>query len=284
MLHFLSKSLEERLKGYTLSHLPKERVERLYAAAPDPGEFGVDPFGFRLDFTLAGIGVFVWMYKHYFRCDSQGTEHIPDEPCLVIANHSGQLPFDGAMIAASILLNARTPRIVRSMGERWISMLPLISPAMTRGGVVTGTPENCLRLLSRGESVMVFPEGARGISKLIWQRYQLQEFGLGFARLALRAKVPIVPVAVVGAEEQAPALVNLKPLAALLGFPALPLVPQILPLPLPVKYRLYFDEPVRLDGNPDDEDEVIAKHVGRIKGAIQKMIHRGLSERRGIFA
>ncbi|HEX4459740.1 MAG TPA: glycerol acyltransferase, partial [Polyangia bacterium] len=124
-----------------------------------------------------------------------------------------------------------------------------------------------------------------GISKPFTQRYQLQEFGLGFMRLALETKTPIVPVAVIGAEEQAPA-VNMKSLARLLGmpsFPVMPLPPFVPILPYPTKYRLYFGEEQRFDGDADDDDEVIAEKVLHVRNQIQSMIRFGLKERRHIF-
>ncbi|MGE3768074.1 MAG: 1-acyl-sn-glycerol-3-phosphate acyltransferase, partial [Kofleriaceae bacterium] len=135
------------------------------------------------------------------------------------------------------------------------------------------------------EAVLVFPEGARGISKDFSKRYQLAEFGKGFMRLALEMQAPIVPVAVIGAEEQAPAL-NVKPLARLLRVPAFPIVPYppFVPIvPLPVKYRVYFGEPMMFAGDPDDDDEVLDEKVLQVKTTIQSMIHVGLRERAHVF-
>jgi len=130
---------------------------------------------------------------------------------------------------------------------------------------------------------MVFPEGTRGLNKTFEKRYQLQEFGLGFMRLALETRTPIVPVAVIGAEEQAPALLDFKAGAKALGFPALPITPTLLPLPLPVKYHLHFGEPMRFVGNPDDEDSELERRVREVKTQIQTMMDRGLLERGGLF-
>jgi 1-acyl-sn-glycerol-3-phosphate acyltransferase len=169
------------------------------------------------------------------------------------------------------------------MVEKWVPALPYVSTFMARVGQIVGTPENCRRLLESEEAILVFPEGVRGISKLWPQRYQLQEFGLGFMRLALETRTPIVPIAVVGAEEQAPALVDLKPVAKLLGFPAFPVTPTGLPIPLPTKYRIYYGDPLRFTGRPDDEDSELDKKVRTVKAAIQSMLHQGLKERRGVF-
>jgi 1-acyl-sn-glycerol-3-phosphate acyltransferase len=137
--------------------------------------------------------------------------------------------------------------------------------------------------LEAEEAILVFPEGVRGLGKLWPQRYQLQEFGLGFLRLALETRSPIVPVAVIGAEEQSPALVNLKPIANSLRMPYLNVTLTGLPLPLPAKYRIYFGDPLRFHGQADDEDAELDKKVAMVRDTIQQMIHRGLAERKHVF-
>jgi len=171
------------------------------------------------------------------------------------------------------------------MVEYFVPTVPFASYLLARWGHIIGTPENCRRLLAADEAVLVFPEGARGISKNFSKRYQLVEFGKGFMRLALEMRAPIVPIAVIGAEEQAPAI-NVKPLARLVGAPSFPVVPYppFFPLvPLPVKYRLYFGEPMRMTGDPDDDDDVLAEKARIIKSRIQSMIHVGLREREHVF-
>ena len=154
-------------------------------------------------------------------------------------------------------------------------------------GQVVGVPENATRLLAQGEALLVFPEGARGISKTFDQRYKLTEFGLGFMRLAIETDTPIVPVAVVGGEEQYISVANIDGLAKLLARPAFPIIPQLfLPggqLPLPTKYRLWFGEPMRFAGDPDDDDAVIEEKVWLVKQTVQSMLNRGLKERKHIF-
>ena len=171
------------------------------------------------------------------------------------------------------------------MVEFFVPTVPFASYLFARWGQITGTPENCRRLLAADEAVLVFPEGARGISKPFSKRYQLAEFGTGFMRLALESGAPIVPVAVIGAEEQAPAI-NLKPLARLMRVPAFPIVPYppfVAALPLPVKYRLYFGEPMQFTGDPDDDDDVLADKVKTVRNRIQSMIHVGLRGRKHVF-
>jgi 1-acyl-sn-glycerol-3-phosphate acyltransferase len=173
--------------------------------------------------------------------------------------------------------------VARALLDTWVPTLPFVSTFMARCGQIVGTPENCRRLLAAEEALLVFPEGTRGLNKLWAERYRLKDFGLGFMRLALENGAPIVPVGVVGAEEQAPALFDLKPLARLLAFPAFPITPTVLPFPLPSRYRLWFGEPMRFEGSPDDEDAALEEKVDRVKAAVTALLARGLEERPHVF-
>ncbi|MFN0062137.1 MAG: lysophospholipid acyltransferase family protein [Myxococcaceae bacterium] len=275
--------LKDRLRRWTRSLAGEEGWSRLAALPRPKSEFGVDPFGLDLDWALSAAAPLIWLYRHYFRVEVHDIAQVPAGRVLLVGNHGGQLPLDGAMIAVSMLLEADPPRIVRSMVEKWVPSLPYVSTFMSRAGQIVGTPENCRRLLQSGESILIFPEGIRGMSKLWSQRYQLQDFGLGFMRLALETDTPIVPVAVIGSEEQAPAFANLRPLAKLIGFPAFPLTPWGLPLPLPTKYRLHFGKPMRFSGNADDEDGELDKKVGEVKSALAALIAQGLEARSHVF-
>ena len=249
-------------------------------------EFGFDEFGLSQDSLRTAARLARWLYRNYFRAEAFGIQNIPATGrVLFVSNHSGQLPFDGLVIGAATFLEPPQPRLVRSMVEYFVPSVPFASYLFARWGQITGTPENCRRLLSAEEAVLVFPEGARGISKPFSKRYQLAEFGKGFMRLALEMQAPIIPVAVIGAEEQAPA-VNVKPLARLLRTPAFPIVPYppFVPLiPLPVKYRVYFGEPMTFTGDPDDDEEVLDEKVKQVRNRIQSMIHVGLRERQNVF-
>lgn len=283
MLERVTDRLKKQLKDWTLKMAGEGAEEQVKAIARPENEYGVDPFGFNLDYALSAIAPFLWLYRHYHRVQTFGLSNVPKGRVLLVSNHSGQLPMDGAMIGVAMLMEADPPRAIRSMVEKWMPTLPYISTFMSRVGQIVGTPENCRRLLNEDEAILVFPEGARGLSKLWPQRYKLQEFGLGFMRLALETNTPIVPVAVVGAEEQAPAFFNVKPVAKLLGFPAFPITPTLLPLPLPSRYRIYFGEPLRFTGRADDEDAELDKKVHTVKAAIQSMLDQGLKERESAY-
>lgn len=249
-------------------------------------EFGFDEFGMSRASLRTAATLARWLYRNYFRTVAHGVEHIPASGrAIFVANHSGQLPFDGVVIGCATFLEPPQPRLVRSMVEYFVPSVPFASYLFSRWGQITGTPENCRRLLAAEEAVLVFPEGARGISKPFSKRYQLAEFGKGFMRLALEMQAPVVPVAVIGAEEQAPA-VNIKPLARLLRTPSFPIVPYppFVPLvPLPVKYRVYFGEPMMFTGDPDDDEDVLDEKAKTVKNRIQSMIHLGLREREHVF-
>jgi 1-acyl-sn-glycerol-3-phosphate acyltransferase len=282
----VGEGLLEQLRDRLLSLVDPQIMGRIDALPRhNLNEFGVDPFGFDPEAVKLVAPLLMFLKKHWFRCEVHGIDNIPGEGrFLLIGNHSGQLPFDAAMVGTTVLADAPRPRLVRSMVERWSAELPFFSSLFARTGQVVGDPLTCTRLLQAEEAVMVFPEGARGINKLFAQRYQLSSFGHGFMRLAMETSSPIVPVAVIGAEEQAPAVADIQPLARLLGFPAMPVIfPQVLPLPLPVKYRIWFGEPMQFPGSADEDDDVVAGHVKKVKHTIQRMIKNGLDKRRSVF-
>ena len=255
------------------------------------GGYELDAFG--MDYELVEMlrPMMRFMFERYWRVEMTGLEHIPEfGRGLIVANHSGVLPWDGAMLACSLLLEGEPPRIVRGMGEYYLPTLPFFNIFMHRCGSVVGTPGNCARLLEQEEAIMVFPEGQRGFVKTFAHRYELQEFGLGFLRLALQTETPIVPVGIVGAEEQSPGLANLRRLGRLVGAPAFP-VTLTFPwlglagfLPLPVKFRIHFGAPLRFEGDPDDEDAAIAPRVERVKQAIRELVAEARAQRRSWFA
>ncbi|NOZ00863.1 MAG: acyltransferase family protein, partial [Deltaproteobacteria bacterium] len=217
-----------------------ERIDRL--PRDNLNEFGYDPFGFSPEYLRKVVPFVLPFYTSYFRTEVHGIDKVPDGRVILVANHSGQIPVDGLILGASMIVDAPSPRMMRSMVEKWVPTLPFVSFFLARTGQVVGTPDNCVRLLERNECIAVFPEGVRGISKTFSNRYKLTEFGHGFMRLALQTRSPIVPVAVIGGEEQAPSFHNSRTLAMLFGAPSFPITPTL--FPLPVRYRLHFGEPM----------------------------------------
>jgi 1-acyl-sn-glycerol-3-phosphate acyltransferase len=277
-------ALKERLRALTFELGGPGTRERLEKLTPPRNEYGVDPYGYDADYAVAALAPFLWLYRKYFRVEVHGIENVPAEGrVLLVGNHSGQLPFDAAMVGLSLLVELDPPRSPRALVEKWVATLPFVSSFYARLGQVVGTPENCRRLLSADEALLVFPEGVRGLNKPWSQRYRLQEFGQGFMRLALETDSPIVPIGVVGAEEQAPALADLKFLARLMAMPALPVTPTPLALPLPTRYRIHFGKPMRFHGSADDEDAVLEAKVGEVKAALQRLLDDGRRARKHIF-
>jgi 1-acyl-sn-glycerol-3-phosphate acyltransferase len=282
-----AEALEGAVDDFTVRLLGRDFEDRLRRAPMPLAEGGVDPFGLDPSWAKYAVGVAAFFHRFYFRTDVFGIENVPQGRVLLVANHSGQFPIDGMLIGASMFLDAEPPRIIRSMVEKWTQTLPFVSMFFSRVGQVVGVPENARRLLELGEVILAFPEGVRGISKGFADRYRLADFGLGFMRLALETDTPVVPVAVIGAEEQYISLGDVRPVAKALGIPSFPFLPQFLvpggQLPLPTKYRIYFGEPMRFEGDPDDDDAVIEEKVARVRGTVQSMLNRGLKERKSIF-
>ncbi len=269
------------------SLLGEEFSERLRRVPVNLGTAGVDPFGLDPRWAKYALAATAVLHRQYFRTEVHGAEHVPKGRVLLVANHSGQIPIDGALIGAAMFMDVEPPRFIRAMVEKWTQTLPFVSLLFSRLGQVVGVPENAKRLLEQGEALLVFPEGARGISKTIDKRYQLVDFGLGFMRLAIETNTPVVPIAVIGGEEQYISVANLERVARLFRMPAFPLMPQLLlpggQLPLPTKYRLYFGEPMQFAGDPDDDDAVIEEKVWLVRATVQSMVNRGVKARKHVF-
>lgn len=251
-------------------------------------EFGFDAWGFSPEEAKFYYSLGRTLYD-YFRPEIHGIENLPKGRVLIVPNHSGQIAYDGMVISVACLLQATPPRLLRAMAERWVPTLPFVNEMFARAGVVLGDPINCRNLLEDDQSILVFPEGVKGIGKTYWDRYRLQPFGRGFMRLALQTRAPIVPVAVIGAEESILNVYNWKGLAKLLGLPnapihpLLPLLGPLAYLPLPTKFRIYFGKPMHFDGPFDDEDTVIQGKVEQVRDQIQHMLNEGLALRRSVF-
>ena len=276
-----------RVDDWMSSLLDEEFNARLARVPVRLGSAGVDPFGLDPEWTKYTLAAVAALHRKYFRTEVFGAANVPPGRVLLVANHSGQLPIDGAIVGATLFMDVEPPRFMRAMVEKWTQTLPFVAAYFPRVGQVVGVPENAERLLEQDEALLVFPEGVRGISKPFSRRYQLEEFGLGFMRLAMATNTPIVPVAIIGAEEQYVSLGNLETLARVLRMPSLPLIPQMLipggQLPLPTRYRVYFGEPMRFTGDPDDDDIVVGDKAAVVRSAIQSMLSRGLRERKSVF-
>lgn len=254
----------------------------------------VDEFGFDPIYEEKARAVLDFLYAKYFRVEATGIERVPARGrCLLIANHSGTLPLDGVMLKTAIKLEHPEPRDLRWLTEDFIAHMPFLGSTMNRLGAVRACQENAERLLVKEELVAVFPEGVKGISKLFSERYRLQRFGRGgFIKLCLRTKTPIVPVAIVGAEETNPLLFRVEYLAKALGLPYVPVTPTFPALgplgliPAPTKWQIHFGEPIDFSGHGRDaaDDEiVVGKLAERVRATIQGMLDRAIGTRKSVF-
>jgi 1-acyl-sn-glycerol-3-phosphate acyltransferase len=268
--------------------LTPEEIAQIERIQIDDLGFCYDKFGTNRETIFNTYAVCKVFYEKYFRVESFGLENLPKTGRAILAsNHSGTLPLDGMMLAIDIFKNLEPPRLMRAVVDRFAAALPFVGTFLSRCGQVIGTRRNFQELLEHEEMVVVFPEGAKALGKTYQQRYKLYPFNMGFVELALTYKAPIIPVAVVGAEEQMPVMTNLMPLANALGFPYVPVTPTILPIPFPSRYHIYYGEPLYYH-NQFSEDTVqnpdMVRELARdVQERVQRMIDIGLAERKGVF-
>jgi len=224
-----------------------------------------------------------FLYERYWRVSVQGADQIPSGGAILVANHSGALPYDGPVASLAILRERPDLREPRWLVEDQVFHAPVLGTLFNRLGAVRACPENALRLLDEQRPVIVFPEGYQGLSKPFAQRYQLKRFGRGgFVKLALRTGAPIIPVAIVGSEETSPLLGRIP--ASFLGVPYVPLTS---PMPLPARWTLRFGDPIGVEGlGPDAADDLaeVTRLTERTREAIMGMLQALLRERRSVFA
>lgn len=276
------------------SLLPPGEYERVLSLQINDIGFGYDPFGMEKEAAAIAYAFARYVYKHWFRVESEGHENIPMKGrALITPNHSGVLPIDAVMIGVDMIHKLEKPRAMRAMVDNFMGFLPFLNTFFYRVGQVVGARRNFRDLLENDELVAVFPEGAKGTGKHFSKRYNLIKFNVGFIELALTYKAPIIPTAVIGGEEQSPMLLNVKPLARMLGFPyfpVTPLFPLLGPLgfiPLPTKYYIYYGEPLHFykDYPPETtkDPETIRMLADKVQLIVQDMVNKGLEERPSVF-
>lgn len=271
-----------------LSELIDKNLDRLPSTVIN--EYGYDPWGYSPQWAKPVAMFFALFYRYWFRVELSGIENVPAGRMLLIGNHAGNtFAWDAAMANTAIFLHGNPPRALRGMAEFYLPTIPFFNVFMHRVGAIVGRPENARRLLEAGEALAVFPEGQRGFVKPYSKRYQLQRFGYGFMRLALETSSPILPVAIVGSEEQSPGIATSDALARLVGAPVFPITltfPWLGPLgmiPFPVKFHIRFAPPMHFRGNPDDDDSKMAVKVDKVKKVINRMLQDMLKKRKNVW-
>lgn len=258
-----------------------ENIEHIFNELQEHYPDDNDPWGLRLKSARHYVDLIYPLYRDYFKVRVYGQENVQNKQYMIISNHSGQIAIDGLMIGMAFLLDVRPARIVRPMVERFFTGLPFINKWSSECGAVLGDRENCLNLIEKGESLLIFPEGVKGVAKSTKDFYKVQPFTKGFYRMALSGNVEILPVAVVGAEETFPYVYQAKDVAKKLGLPAAPISANYFPLPSPID--IHIGKPIKIDTSKfseDPSDSELDGVIGEIEDIIQTMINNGLNNRR----
>ncbi len=270
------RSLEHLL----LDPADEKKIESIFVDLRSRYKNYKDPWGFDLDLCERALKRFFPIYRSYFKVRVFGAENIEDHPYIVASNHTGQLPIDGMLITMAFLMESQKPRVLRAMVERFMAQLPFIGDFTARTGSILGDRANCAYLIDHGESILVFPEGVRGISKNTPDFYKLRQFSEGFYRIALQKKTPVLPVCVIGAEEMFPFVMHSKRLAKILRLPALPLTANIFPLPSPIDIHIGKEILIPAHLGEEATDKEVKENVFHIENTIKRMIVSGLKTRR----
>jgi 1-acyl-sn-glycerol-3-phosphate acyltransferase len=260
------------------------------------GDYHIDEFGFDEDLTThVMMPLLRPLHRSYWRVSSHGVEQLPrDAGGLLVANHAGTLPADALITRLDVF--DRTGRHVRELGADLVFRTPVIGEFARKTGATLASGDDADRLLASGELVAVWPEGFKGLGKPWKDRYKLQRFGRGgFVATALRARVPILPTAIVGSEEIYPMLFDLRILARIFGFPYFPFVAQFLALPvlgpfallpLPTKWIIEYGAPIPtdvVDAETADDPMAVFDLTDEVRDTIQEMLYRNLMGRRSVF-
>lgn len=264
--------------------LPGEQRERLARLRYADAGHGFDVFGMHPDWVALGMGMFHQAYERYFRVESFGADNIPAEgPAILAANHAGLMPLDACLLYSDVVRHTDPPRVPRAVIDLFVGLLPFVGTFFSRAGGAPGTRRNFRALLEADQLLMVFPEGDPAIGKPWAERYRLYPFRLGHAELAIRHRVPVVPVAIIGSEEHWPLWLKIEAIRPM----GAPFVPIPLTPPLPVRYRIRYGAPIRLHERwaPEQSDDpaVLREAAALVQAAVQAELDTGLALRPGVF-
>lgn len=264
-----------------------QMLSKLTGMVEGPGP--LDRWGMDERLLASAAPLLDFLLDSWWRVSLRDAERLPTGAAVVVANHGGALPWDALVLRAAL---RRDPvgREIRPLLDARALRPPAVGKLAPRLGAVAATPENALALLADGRMVAVFPEGSIAGEKPWGDRYRLQHFGRGgFAKVALRAAVPIVPCAIVGSEEATPAASRPGWLAEALRLPLLAMAPRlplgpIAFLPLPSRWSLRFGEPVQTAGRGSPADPAaVAALAEEVRSALQRMLDEDVAARRTVF-
>ena len=261
------------------------------AARKGPIPPGAENFGFDNAFFQDVEPLLEFLWSRYFRVELQGAENVPQTgSALLVGNHSGGLPYDGMLLAYGVRKQSTAHRTLRPLVANFAFRSAMMGALVSRFGGVRASMQNALALVQAGELVGVFPEGLRGVGKLYRERYRLTRFGRGgFVRLAKQAGIPILPVAIVGAEEIHPIIKKSTRLAKPFGLPYIPITPTF-PflgpfglLPLPTKWVIRIGPPMPPPDLDTDDPESLLVAAEAVRAKVDSMIADLLAHRHSIF-
>jgi 1-acyl-sn-glycerol-3-phosphate acyltransferase len=276
----------------SLVHLPRVTPEP--EPLEDPRLSDVDEWGRSEHMRELARRLYEPLYQSWFRAEWEGLEKIPTTGgALLVSNHAGAIPSDAPVIMHGIETELSRP--VYGLADHMFKAIPVVGTMWSRVGGVAAHPENAYRLLRHQDQlVLVFPEGTKGTGKVYSERYKLRRFGRGgFVEIAMRAGVPVIPIAVVGSEEAMPILAKVPSLAKLIGVPYVPITANMLlmgPLgtlvPFPAKMRLRVLDPVTFDVPPDQDrysKSRIMDEAEAIRVQMQETLYDMLRARRSVW-
>lgn len=253
-----------------------------------------DEFGFNLETFAFWEHIFRFMNEDYFKCKFHGLDNLPAEGRgLLIGNHSGLLPLDGAMLTMAGVNQLPEPRRIRFLATDWFFSLPGLREWSQETGQVRATLDNAKRLLEMEEIVGIYPEGIRGVGKTFRERYRMHDWHPGFVQLAIETQTPIILVATIGGDEIFPNFANSKTLAQMLRMPFFPLtltfpwLPVPLPfIPLPVRWLFRIHKPIDLGYPPEKaKDRRLCSRIAKeLQYTVQKDLNELLRERKHLFS
>jgi 1-acyl-sn-glycerol-3-phosphate acyltransferase len=259
------------------------------------GDYEVDEFGFDPELQdRVLLEPFRVLYEQWFRVETRGLENVPDTGgALIVANHSGTIALDAIMTQIALLDHHPAQRHLRMLAADLVFKVPFVGEYARKGGSTLACAQDAQRLLDAGELVGVWPEGFKGVGKPFSERYKLQRFGRGgFVSAALRAGVPIIPTAIVGAEETYPMIGDARTIARIFGLPYVPITPTfpwLGPLglvPLPSKWIIKFGEPIHteeFEASAADDPMLVFNLTDEVRETIQQQLYRLLVQRRSVF-
>ena len=272
-----------------------DEVAEVIDVLDDPRRSDVDEWGRSEHMRELLRRLYDPVYEKWFRVELEGLDKIPAEGgALLVANHAAALPSDAPVIMHGIEKEIGRP--VYGLADNLFKSVPVVGVYWSRLGGVVAHPDNAYRLLrEQNQLVLVFPEGSKGPGKHYGQRYRLRRFGRGgFVEIAMRAGVPVIPIAVVGAEESMPIVWKSNALAKAVGLPYFPVTANHLLLGpilgsityLPAKFKLRVLDPVHFDVPPDRDrysKSLVMEESESIRETIQSALYDMLRQRRSVW-